>query len=312
MNPRARAAHLQVVPADVVLEPGQSALFKAWAFDDHGRFLREVQAQWLLAGPLPPAGLTAQPGAKPTAPPPPLQGEINPTGKLTVAKAPPGQFGMVLAKAEGLTGQARVRVVPTLPYSPDFERIPEGRTPGGWVNTQGKFAMQMKDGAKVLVKLANIASPLVSRAHAYIGKPTMSGYTIQAEMQGTKKGADMPDMGILANRYTLLLDGNKQQLRLISWDALPRVDKSIGWTWQPGVWYTLKLTVDVRGDRALVQGKVWPHNEKEPADWSIQFEDPVPNREGSPGLYGYATGIIGNEPGAEVYYAKVSVTPSKK
>jgi outer membrane protein assembly factor BamB len=307
-DPNAMPSHLQVVPADVMLEPGQSATFKARTYDDHGRFLREVEAQWSLIGPLPPAGVAPQPGAKPS---PPLQGEISSSGKLTVAKTPPGQFGMVVAKAAGLTGQARVRVVPTLPYTLNFEKIPEGRTPGGWVNTQGKFAVQTKNGAKVLVKLANIGSPLVARAHTYISKPTLTNYTVEADMQGNKKGADMPDMGVLANRYTLVLDGNKQQLRLLSWDALPRVDKSIGWTWKPAVWYTVKLRVDVHGDKALVRGKVWPRGEPEPGNWSIEFEDPVPNREGSPGLYGYATGIIGNEPGAEVYYSRVSVTPNK-
>jgi outer membrane protein assembly factor BamB len=311
-DPKAKAAHLQVVPADVVLDPGQSTQFKARVFDDRGRFLREVQAQWSLTGPLPPAGVTPTPGAKPAPPPPPLQGEISPAGKLTVAKTPPGQFGMVEAKAEGLTGLARVRVAPTLPYTLDFEKIPEGRTPGGWVNTQGKFAVQTKNGGRVLVKLANNASPLVARANAFIGKPTMTGYTIQADMQGTQKGFDLPDMGVLANRYNLLLDGNKQQLRLYSWDALPRVDKSISWSWKPGVWYTLKLAVDVRGGSALVRGKAWPRDEPEPAAWTVEVEDPVANREGSPGLYGLATGIVGDEPGAEIYYAKVSVTPNKK
>ena len=106
-----KVAHLQVVPADVMLDPGESAQFKVRAFDDHGRFLQEVPAQWSLTGPLPPAGVAPQPGQKP----PPLQGSISPTGKLTVAKAPPGQFGMVVAKAEGLTGEARVRVVPPYP-----------------------------------------------------------------------------------------------------------------------------------------------------------------------------------------------------
>jgi outer membrane protein assembly factor BamB len=303
-----RVAHLQVVPADVALDPGESAQFKVRAFDDHGRFLREVPAQWSLAGPLPPEGVVPQPGQKP----PPLQGTISPEGKLTVAKAPPGQFGRVVATAEGLMGQARVRVVPTLPYHANFDKVPDGRTPGGWVNTQGKFVMRTKDGVKVLAKTATNASPLVARAHAYIGRPTMTGYTVQADLQGARKGEDMPDMGVLANRYTLLLDGNKQQLRLVSWDALPRVDKSISWTWKPGVWYTMKLTVEVHANKALVRGKVWPRDEAEPNNWTTEFEDPVPNREGSPGLYGLATGIVGNEPGAEIYYAKVSVTPNQK
>ena len=29
---------------------------------------------------------------------------------------------------------------PALPYTADFSKVPEGRTPAGWVNSQGKFA----------------------------------------------------------------------------------------------------------------------------------------------------------------------------
>jgi hypothetical protein len=70
--------------------------------------------------------------------------------------------------------------------------------------------------------------------------------------------------------------------------------------------------VEVQGDKALVRGKVWERNKEEPADWSIEFEDPTPNREGSPALYGYATAILENEPGTEIFYEKVSVTPNKR
>jgi outer membrane protein assembly factor BamB len=305
----AKPAHLQVVPADVVLDPGDSTTFTARLYDDHGRFIRKVDAKWSVAPTLVPA---VPPPAKAPPTPPPLKGNIDSEGKLTVARDLPGQFGGVVAEVEGLRGRARVRVAPTLPYRQDFEKVPDGRTPGGWVNCQGKFNVQEKDGSKTLVKLALVASPLVSRANAFITKPTYTDYTIQSDMMGNKKGGDMPDMGVVANRYTLMLDGNKQRLRLLSWEALPRVEKNLDWPWKPDVWYRLKLTVEVQGDKALIRGKAWERDQPEPKDWTVEFEDPCPNRRGAPAIYAYATGILENRPGTDIYFDNVSVTPNKK
>jgi outer membrane protein assembly factor BamB len=312
-----KPTHLQVIPAEVTLQPGEKTSFKARLFDEHGRLLREVKAEWQTAPMLPPAAAIGGPPLSKSAPgaagPPVLQGTINAEGELTVNKTPPGQFGGVIATAEGLSGRARVRVAPVLPLKADFSKVPVGRTPGGWVNTQGKFAIKEKDGRHVLVKVATVPSPLVARAHAFMGMPTLTNYTIQADLRGAQKRADLPDMGIVANRYTLMLFGNTQSLRLVSWEAVPRVDKTIAFPWQPGVWYTMKLTVDVQGDKAVIRGKVWRHEVEEPPDWTVEFTDPTPNREGSPALYGYAAGVEGPEdPGTEIDYDNVSVVPNNK
>jgi outer membrane protein assembly factor BamB len=314
-SPNAKPAHLQVVPADVLLEPGESAQFKVRAFDDKGRFLKEIPAQWSLPAPPlpPPAAKPAAPAKGPATGPPPLKGEISADGLLKVDSALPGQFGFVESKADGLAARARVRVVSHLPIRQDFEKIPEGRTPGGWVNCQGKFVVESKDGSKVLRKLANNASPLFARAYTYVGKPTWHDYTIQADVMGLRKGENMSDVGIAANRYTLVMDGNKQELRIISWESTPhpRVEQTIPWSWSPNEWYTLKLTVDARGDKGHIRGKAWPRGQPEPKEWTIEFEDPVPNREGAPALYAYSIGIIGTQPGADLYYDNVTVTPNK-
>src|SRR5206468_6224334 len=123
-------AHVQVLPADVDVPPGGSVTFKVRLFDAKGEFVTESPAEWSL--PQPPA---TPAGTRPPA----LKGEIA-NGKLTVAADLPGQQGYVDAKVGGLTGRARVRVVPQLPYTMDFERVPVGSTPGGWINAQGKFA----------------------------------------------------------------------------------------------------------------------------------------------------------------------------
>lgn len=317
-------AHLQIVPADVVLIPGQSIDLEVRAFDAKGQPLGEVSATWSLAGPRPPEGVVPAPpapGTPPPQPPPSLQAKLSadsgPSTSVTInkEKATPAQFGRVVARFGDLSAECRVRVVPTLPYKPNFSNIPEGRTPGGWVNTQGKFAMfTLKDGTserRVLRKLAVNPSPLVARANAYIGLPTWKDYTIEADMMGTKVRGDLPDVGIVANRYTLMLAGNTQQLRLISWDALPRVDKSIGLAWKEKTWYRMKLTVESDGGKATVRGKVWPRDEKEPADWTVEFVDPVPNLEGAPALYGYAAGIEEGKPGTDIYYDNVTISANK-
>jgi len=300
----AKATHLQIIPADAIVYPGKSVTFTLRAFDEKGRFLREVKGEsWSL--PDPPPGPTGKVGPK-------LKGDIE-AGTLTVAKEIKSQQGYVLAKAEGLTAKARVRVSPRPPYQENFEKLPNGAVPGGWVNTQGKFLVAtMKDGNKVLKKVNNKASPLVARGIAFLGMPDLKDYTIQADLMGTKVNDSLPDMGIVANRYSLVLAGNTQTLRLLAWAALPRVEETINWPWQPDVWYTMKLTVTVKGDKGLVRGKVWPKDQKEPKEWSIEFSDPRPDVAGSPGLYGYVTGIVEENPGTDIFFDNVSVLPNKE
>ena len=61
----------------------------------------------------------------------------------------------------------------------------------------------------------------------------------------------------------------------------------------------MKLKVYIEDDRAIVQGKVWRTGETEPEAWTISVEDPLPIREGSPGIYGYSP--------AEIYYDNLKV-----
>ena len=131
-------------------------------------------------------------------------------------------------------------------------------------------------------------------------------------MQGSQVGDDLPDMGVVANRYTLVLAGSIQKLRIVSWDALPRVDKTVQFSWKPGVWYRLKLSVEASGDSAVVKGKAWPRDEPEPKTWTAETTDSRPNREGSAALYGSVTGIPENGPGTDIHYDNLRIAPNKK
>jgi outer membrane protein assembly factor BamB len=314
-------AFVQVVPADVTLKPGETAQLKAVSYDENGRRIGDVKAEWTKAGMAPPVypiGLTPPPPPKAAAPPV-LGGELTVgdgvTAKFAAAKTPNGQFGRVIAKAGGKTAHARVRVTPTLPYVMDFEHVPELRTPAAWVNTIAKFSVvKLPDGSKILRKRNDNASPLVARANAYISDPHLSDYTIECDVFGTKvRDKDMPDVGVGACRYTLLLVGNDHELRLGTWDAQKRIEKKMDYPWKPGVWYRMRLMATVVDGKGVVKGKVWPRDEKEPAGWTLEIEDPVPNTEGSPVIYGFANGTIdAKNPGPEIHYDNLKITPNKK
>ena len=153
------------------------------------------------------------------------------------------------------------------------------------------------DGNKILVKPP--ARRGLHRSNVYIGPPNMKDYTVQVDLLGTKPKRNLPDMGLIANRYTLEMQGNHQRLQVLSWRSDLRMAKWVKFKWEPNVWYTMKMTVEIVDDTAHVKGKVWVRGEPEPEEWTITVEDPLPNREGSPGIYGYSP--------AEIYYDNLKV-----
>ncbi len=269
-------ASIQIVPTEVLAEPGDSVQFSVRAFDDKGALIGEKAAEWSLDG---------------------LSGTIDEHGKLTLEQSQVGQAGMVSAKIGDLSNSARVRVIPPLPWQEDFESIAEGKSPPHWVRATNRFFVREMDGNKILVKPP--ARRGLHRSNVYLGPPNMKNYIVQVDLLGTKPKRNMPDMGLIAHRYTLEMQGNHQRLQVLSWRSDLRMAQWIDFKWEPNVWYTMKMRVDIVDDTAHVKGKVWAKGEPEPEEWTIIVEDPLPNREGSPGIYGYSP--------AEIYYDNLKV-----
>jgi hypothetical protein len=125
----------------------------------------------------------------------------------------------------------------------------------------------------------------------------------------------MGDVGIGANRYMLTLIGNDQELRLNTWDAMDRgrVKARQPFKFEPNKWYTMKLMATVVDGKGVVKGKAWARGEAEPEKWTLELEDPIPNHSGAPVLYGFANGTISpKEPGPEMYYDNLKITPNAK
>jgi hypothetical protein len=274
------------------------------------------------AAPTPAPTVAAAPASQPAATQPTragnLKGQVDAAGKYTAA---PGGFqgGAVVAKVGNISGFARVRVFPALPWTFDFSDTPTGRPPFTWTGAGNKFAANNLDGQPVLVKLTDI--PLYARARTYFGPEDMKNYVIQADVrvketiieENGQKVRQIPDVGIINTRYVLELKGSKQTLGLHSWPAaLPRDETAPGlathsaihFPWKADTWYRQKMTVTQEGGKAIVRGKVWEASAAEPSNWTITLEDPSPNLEGAPGLWGFSNFH-------EIYFDNVVVSEMK-
>jgi len=256
-------ASLQVSPTELVLAPGQTVSLHAKLFDDKGRFLSEEKATWSLDG---------------------LKGTIT-DGKFSVANDPEEQAGVIKATVGGLTGEARARVFRPMPWNQTFESSADGAVPPGWVNAvAGKFSVTTLDGQKVLQKAPD--NTIFKRVRAFIGPVDWSNYTFEADVRANTRRRQMADIGITAQRYTLVIYGNSQQLKLEPWEPETQRTVTVPYAWKPDSWYHLKLRVENTPDgKVRARGKVWPTGQTEPAEWMIDKVDPIGNRQGAPGFF---------------------------
>ena len=260
-------AYVQVTPTEMVLKPGQSVRLHARSFDAKGRFLREeTAATWSLQG---------------------LKGTIA-DGTFTVAADPAAQAGTIKATVGATSGEARARIVPPLPWTETFDSYADGSAPPGWVNAAaGKFAVATLDGQKVLQKAPD--ESIFQRLRMFIGPVDWSNYTFEADVRVNTRRRQMGDIGITAQRYTLVLYGNSQQLKLEPWEPEVQRTVTVAFAWKPDAWYHLKLRVENTADgKVRARGKAWPTGEAEPAAWMIDKVDPIGNRQGAPGVFAAA------------------------
>jgi len=274
-----KPAVLQVSPCELLLSPGEKKQLTARTYNGRGQLLKETSAEFSLDGP----------------------GSISPKGEFTAAEGKEHTATIVTAKSGELTGKARIRVVPKLPWKFDFEGLKDA--PVTWVGARYRHVMRQVDGSNVMVKITTI--PLGTRSRLSMGPSDLHDYTVQTDFKAAD-GGKLPDVGVIAQGYTLEVSGENEWLKLMSWIAHDkRSQKELPFKLEPNVWYTLKLRASNDDGKAMLQGKIWKRDDKEPADWSIEMKDPMPNMAGAPGLFGNAV-----PPTGEIFIDNVSVTPN--
>jgi outer membrane protein assembly factor BamB len=276
------AAWVQVVPTEVTAKPGDRIKFTARLFDDKGRFLRESKADWEIPG---------------------LDGTIAGDGALTVGSPKLGQAGVIKAKVESLTGEARIRIVPPLPWNETFDSYEIGKQPAAWVSTTaGKFSVQELDGQKVFAKAPD--ETLFKRMRVFFGPWDWHDYTMEADIRMNERRRQMGDAGIVAQRYALMVFGSQGTLELQPWQPETERTQRIPVEWKKDTWYRLKLRVENTKDgKTHVYGKSWIAAEPEPEKWQLEYVDPIPNLKGAAGLF--ADAQFG------MYYDNIKIYPNK-
>ena len=279
-------AHIQLCPVEMLLSPGQSASLQVRAYNAAGQYLRL----------LPDAAITLEGG-----------GAVNDELVYKASTETTGAGVFLTATSGDLKSVARARVIAPLPWKYDFE---DKKVPLFWIGAANRHQpIELPTGGNGLVKISTI--PKGTRSQAFMGKPNLHDYTVQAEVYATDKKnkvptKNLPDMGVVNQRYTLSLEGS-QKLQIRSWLSLleQRFAKTIPFEWQANTWYTLKFQSENKDGKATLRGKVWKTAETEPEAWTIEATDLLPNTIGSPGLFGKSSD-------AEFYVDNVLVTANDK
>jgi outer membrane protein assembly factor BamB len=278
-------AHIQVCPVEMLLQPGQKAKLQVRGYNAIGQYVRLVpEAAINVAGP----------------------GSVSEDQIFTAGEAATGAGVKLEATFGELKSAARARVIPPFPWTFDFE---DKKVPQHWIGMAYRHQpIELPEGGNGLVKISTI--PKGTRSQGFLGLPKSEGYTVQGEFYAldTKNKVattKLPDMGVVAQRYTLALEG-AQRLQLRSWVSLleQRFAVTIPFEWQAKTWYVIKLQTQTTDGKAVLRGKVWKKGEPEPEAWTIQGEDATPNTQGSPGLFGNSTD-------AEFYVDNVTITSNE-
>src|SRR5437667_5220453 len=289
--PAGPAGQLQIIPSEVLLKAGEKISIRVRALDANGLTVEDVKdpkrIKW--AHYIPP---TARVKSS-------MKAEFDEAGQLIAGSDPVPSAGAFEAVADNLRGTFRGRVLPGLPIRQDFEAFQLSETttnnvepttpfaypPLPWIGARFKFDVREKDGNKSLVK--TIDNRFFQRATVFMGDPGLKNYTIEADVMSEGNKRKMSDVGLINQRYKIVLKGNEKKLEVSSNDELFRFSKEF--VCSPNVWYHLKARVDVAPDgTGVLRAKAWPKADVEPAAWTLEMAHRHAHKNGCPGLFGFS------------------------
>lgn len=308
-EPRPKAgptAALQIIPSEVLVRPGERVKFVVRGIDANGfptTTFNSSQAKWVKYIP-PTARVRAE-----------MSAEFDAQGELVVPANAPPSAGAFEATIDGFKGYIRGRVLPGLPLNEDFEKfdlntdhatetgVKFAYPPLPWIGARFKWEIRDLDGNKVLTKtLDNI---FFQRAMSFIAAPDLQNYTVEADVMTDGNRRTSSIVGLINQRYLIMLNGNSQELEVNS--NLERLRVAVPFAWSAKTWYRLKTRVDVAPDGSgVIRAKAWKKGDPEPASWTIEVPHKHAHTSGSPGVFGFALQSM-----FRVYVDNISVTPNK-
>jgi outer membrane protein assembly factor BamB len=284
-------AKLQPIPSEVLLKPGGKAKFRVRSLDANGLTVNEnvdpQSVKWATF--IPPTALV-----KST-----MKGSFNANGELVADEENVPSAGAFMATSGNARGIIRGRVLSYLPIKQDFESFELSETttnmvepgtkfaypPLPWIGARLRYEVRDKDGAKALCKTTE--NKLLQRGTIFFGHSDMKNYTIEADVLTEGNRRKMSEVGLINQRYAIILKGNSQQLEINS--NQERIKESVPFKWEANKWYRIKARVDVAPDGSgVVHAKAWLRGEQEPAKWLIEVKHAHAHPMGNPGLFSLA------------------------
>ena len=307
---------LQIVPYEVLLNPGETHTFRIRALDANGFTVDEnVDPKSVKWEPfIPPTALV-----KAT-----MKASFDANGQLAADKDNAPSAGQFQASLGDLKGYFKGRILPGLPLTQDFEKYeltqdtskppppgvpnslepptPFAYPPLPWNAARFKFEIRDKDGNKALVK--TIDNKRLQRGTVFFNRADLHNYTVEADVLSEGNKRKMSEVGLVNQRYLIVLKGNAQALEVSSNQEL--FLQSTPFKWSPNEWYHLKARVDVAADGSgVVRAKAWKKGDPEPDAWTIEVPHKHAHQEGSPGLFGFTPQE------QRAWIDNIAVTPNK-
>ncbi len=297
------ATQLQVIPAEVLMRPGDAQPFHVRSLDANGLMVADIKdlSTVKFASYIPPTAKVRST----------MKAAFNAKGELVADKDAVPSAGAFEADAGGVKGYFRGRVLPYLPIKQDFEKFSLTETnamdgamyaypPLPWIGARLKFEVRELDGVKVLAK--TLDNPFLQRATVFIGTPAAKNYTMEADIMSDGNSRIMSGVGLVNQRYYIVMKGASKEIAVNSTEAL--FHETAPFNALPNVWYHMKTRVDVAKDGSgVIRAKLWKRGDAEPEKWTIEVTDKHANESGSPGLFAFA-------PQKRVYIDNIKVTPN--
>jgi hypothetical protein len=173
---------------------------------------------------------------------------------------------------------------PPLPWNGARFRFEIRNAPaGGATVAAGEAAPGANTTAnKALCK--TIDNKLFQRGQIFIGHPSAKNYTVEADVMTEGNRRKMSEIGLINQRYLIILKGNAQQIEISS--NQERIRQSVPFPVKPNQWYRMKARVDVAEDGSgVVRAKAWIKGEAEPEAWAIEVQHAHAHPQGCPGFF---------------------------
>lgn len=296
---------LQVIPTEVLLKPAAKQNFRVFQIDENGHRIAQIPSKdvkWEKFIP-PTAKVKAE-----------MDAEFNADGVLVAKEDAKASAGAYRASYKSIAGVIRGRILTDLPFAEDFEDyeldVPHSTDgvnfaypPLPWIGARFKWEVRERDGTKALAK--TLDRLILQRATTFVGPDELNNYTIQADVMTDGNRRLMSEVGLVNQRYIVVLKGNHQLLEVNS--NHERIKESVKFPWSAKKWYTLKVRVDVADDGSgFVRAKAWEKGQPEPEAWTIEVKHNHAHKHGAPGFFGFSP-----QSKHRVYIDNLKITPNK-